>query len=205
MDNSKHPEIQRNAVDGPIVHSPMQVKNRLKKPEQRAEEIINNYGDLEIQNLLEGVENTLKLGIWDYGGQEIFYAVHHLFLTRFGVYLVLFDMRKILSPESGKDSLNFIKFWLNSIALYAQETADKNKEIDENGSPIFLIGSHKDIIDSMEDHKEISDVLTEHFADYIELQNVQLNSEEEGLCFFLSTTQSKMTVQSGPLGVVLNK
>ena len=30
IDHSKHPEIQRNAVDGPIVHSPMQVKNRLK-------------------------------------------------------------------------------------------------------------------------------------------------------------------------------
>ena len=87
IDSSKHPEIQRNAVDGPIVHSPMQVKNRLKSPEQRAEEIINNYGDLEIQNLLEGVENTLKLGIWDYGGQEIFYAVHHLFRLDLGCIL----------------------------------------------------------------------------------------------------------------------
>merc|ERR1711871_1275209 len=67
----------------------LQKKTRSQKPvAERAEEIMKHYGDVEIENLLKGAEkDTLKLGIWDYGGQEIFYAVHHLFLTRFGVYL----------------------------------------------------------------------------------------------------------------------
>lgn len=30
----------------------------------------------------------LSFSIWDYGGQRVFYTLHHLFLTKFGVYLL---------------------------------------------------------------------------------------------------------------------
>ena len=31
--------------------------------------------------------------MWDFGGQEEFYVLHHLYLTRFAAYAVVFDMR----------------------------------------------------------------------------------------------------------------
>ena len=37
-------------------------------------------------------KQKLTLSIWDYGGQEVFYALHHVFLSKFGVYCVVFDM-----------------------------------------------------------------------------------------------------------------
>ena len=36
----------------------------------------------------------LRLSIFDYGGQSVFNVVHHLFLTQFGVYVVVFNMVK---------------------------------------------------------------------------------------------------------------
>ena len=35
----------------------------------------------------------LRLSLWDFGGQEVFYALHHLYLTRFATYAVLFNMQ----------------------------------------------------------------------------------------------------------------
>jgi GTPase SAR1 family protein len=35
----------------------------------------------------------LRLSIWDFGGQEVFYALHHLYLTRFAAYAVIFNMQ----------------------------------------------------------------------------------------------------------------
>ena len=180
---SKGSESMQTPFSDHMEQTPVRRIHTARSPEQRAEEIINNYGDVDIQNLLQGAENTLKLGIWDYGGQEIFYAVHHLFLTRFGVYLVLFDMRKILKPETRSDSINFIRFWLNSIALYARSSTDNGKEESGKGSPIFLIGSHKDVVPEVEEHKNISDILTRTFGANIERQNIQRN-EKEGICFF---------------------
>ena len=52
-----------------------------------AQEMIKNYV-MKIQRLLEDpTSESLKLGIWDYGAKKYF-TIHHLFLTRFGAYLV---------------------------------------------------------------------------------------------------------------------
>ena len=35
----------------------------------------------------------LRVIVWDFGGQEVFYALHHLYLTSYAAYTVLFDMQ----------------------------------------------------------------------------------------------------------------
>ena len=53
----------------------------------------------KLQN--ESNEWPITMSVWDYGGQNVFYALHHLFLTREGVYLVVFNMvdfTTILTP-----------------------------------------------------------------------------------------------------------
>jgi hypothetical protein len=52
-------------------------------------------------------------------------------LVRFGVYLVCFDMTDLLK-DSRDSSIDYMRFWLNSITLHA------------SGAPIFLVGTHKD-------------------------------------------------------------
>lgn len=45
-------------------------------------------------------EEPLKLSMWDFGGQDVFYTLHHLFLTRYGVYLIAFNMEWLLPSAS---------------------------------------------------------------------------------------------------------
>ena len=81
-------------------------------------------------------EESISFSIYDYGGQKVFYNFHHLFLTKYGVYLVVFDMRKFVSedPVDEKDQLSSLKFWLNAIKLHAPD------------APILLVGTYMDAV-----------------------------------------------------------
>ena len=64
----------------------------------------------------------------DFGGQKVFHALHHLFITERGLYLVVFDVTKIGTSEFSKH----LKFWLNSIKLHAPS------------APVLIVGTHVD-------------------------------------------------------------
>jgi GTPase SAR1 family protein len=106
---------------------------------------------LVIQSLRCKTENEhFTLDLWDFGGQEVYYTVHHLFLTERAIYLVVFNMEDATGPFSdpmNKDWLKNLFFWINSIHTHAPS------------SPIFLIGTHKDKIPANEQWKQISDTL----------------------------------------------
>eukprot|EP00924_Labyrinthula_sp_SR-Ha-C_P017007 snap_masked-scaffold_75-processed-gene-0.23-mRNA-1 protein AED:1.00 eAED:1.00 QI:0/0/0/0/1/1/2/0/705 len=61
----------------------------------------------------------------DFGGQESFYAAHHLFLSSFGVFCVVFDASKL-----DENHLERFKFWCDSLLENA------------NGATIFVIATH---------------------------------------------------------------
>lgn len=67
-----------------------------------------------------GVESdSIRMSIWDFGGQTVFYTLHHLFLTRYGIYLLVFDMRQML--QDAKETVEFMRFWVNSVGLHAPD------------------------------------------------------------------------------------
>lgn len=76
--------------------------------------------------------DTIEMTIWDYGGQRVFYALHHLFLTQYGVYVLVFDMREMIKDK--KNALSYVTFWLNSIKLHA------------DGAPILMVGTFLDML-----------------------------------------------------------
>ena len=81
----------------------------------------------------------LRLSLWDFGGQEEFYVLHHLYLTRFSAYVVLFNMEWLVNEGNERnEGLGFLRFWLSSIATH---TRDK---LDGSLPPIILVGTHKD-------------------------------------------------------------
>ncbi|GBG31958.1 Ras-related C3 botulinum toxin substrate 1 [Hondaea fermentalgiana] len=80
----------------------------------------------------DALQFDLSFTIWDYGGQEVFYALHHIFLTDKGIYLVVFDMRELAALSSRPKALANLRFWLNSIKLHAPE------------APILIVGTHFD-------------------------------------------------------------
>jgi len=87
--------------------------------------------------------DTLTVTIWDFGGQAVFYAMHHVFLTTTGVYIVVFDMRKMLKEKNEE----YLMFWLQSIKLHAPE------------APIIIVGTNLMDIESEEDVRELNKVV----------------------------------------------
>ena len=85
--------------------------------------------------------SELTLSLWDYGGQDVFLSLHHLFLSRYGVYVVVFDMADMTATqrlcERGRASVSTLRFWLMTIAVHSLGRDGKT-------APIMIVGTHKD-------------------------------------------------------------
>lgn len=107
---------------------------RLRKEEKdKDEETAKHYADTVFAAAREK-RDTITFSLWDYGGQSVFYALHHLFLTKYGVYVLCVNVKEIVdSPEVAKE---YLLFWLNSVKLHAPT------------APVLLVGTQ---IDRLED------------------------------------------------------
>ena len=114
---------------------------------------------LEFMSKDKGQER-LKLGVWDFGGQQNFYALHLLFITRVGVYLLPLDMRNFTlsaDPAKKRAALLYVRFWLSSVHSYTASP-------DASPAPVFFVGTHKDTVATPTEHEEISDFLHEQLS-----------------------------------------
>ena len=76
----------------------------------------NRASFLEVLNDTE----SIQLQILDYGGQEVFHGLHHMLMSKYGIYLLVVDFREVLSGDGVEDD-GSMKFWLKMIDLYASE------------------------------------------------------------------------------------
>ena len=65
---------------------------------------------------------AFRVNIWDFGGQEIYYATHQFFLTQRSLYILVADSRK--------EDTDFF-YWLNAVELLS------------NNSPILIVKNEK--------------------------------------------------------------
>lgn len=84
--------------------------------------------------------STLQLNVWDFGGQEIFYATHQFFLSEEAIYLLAWTNEKNVIPHRERDKaiLPFdekwrsCEYWLESIRHHGKN------------SPILMVQTHSD-------------------------------------------------------------
>jgi internalin A len=74
---------------------------------------------------VKGKHRSIRVNIWDFGGQEIMHATHQFFLTKRSLYLLVVDARSTQEE-------NRIEYWLKIIQSFGGE------------SPIILIGNKAD-------------------------------------------------------------
>ena len=67
---------------------------------------------------------------WDFGGQQEYYTTHQYFLSRRSLYLVVWNI------TDGEKGINEIQQWLVNIQARAPN------------SPVIIIGTHYDIVES---------------------------------------------------------
>ena len=102
-------------------------------------------------------EPTLHLKTYDFAGQDVYRPMHHCFITRRSLYLVVFNLQKLVaSKQEGRKSLEKIRYWLNSIHahIYTEPNDNEMKQV-------FLVGTHKSPKNSKDGRQITEDELKE--------------------------------------------
>jgi GTPase SAR1 family protein len=131
-------------------------------------------------------ESKYIISVFDFGGQSVFNVIHPFFLTRFGVYVITFNMEWLASsadPVIREECVRYMSFWLNSVIIHTQ---NEKEEI----APVVFVGTRKDLITSPAEHQAISTSLYNLFCNSLAWSFVIENNGGAGqfgkadLCFF---------------------
>ncbi|XP_053390986.1 uncharacterized protein LOC128553824 [Mercenaria mercenaria] len=105
-----------------------------------------------IENVQIGEEHleASDLSLWDFAGQNVFYATHQVFFSRRAIYLLVTNISKHIDETVDDDPWHadcsgetkckvseYIDFWLNSIHEFCSYQG-------ENGPPVVLVGTFAD-------------------------------------------------------------
>jgi GTPase SAR1 family protein len=102
---------------------------------------------LDQRDAIAGDKVPVSFTVWDCGGQQVFHATHHMFLSSFSVYLLVFDMAELLNETTRGEELEHLKFWLNSVALHAPD------------APVVMVGTHADLVPSASGKAAVDELL----------------------------------------------
>ena len=131
--------------------------------------LLSSYlGDIKIRDC------SLVFSLFDFGGQRVFEVLHHLFLTSYGVYVIVFRMDRVINPNEVNSALSNLSYWFNSVVMHTLHN--------DKPSRIFLVGTCKDLVPESS-HKQISDEIKSRLAKNIGWKNIHLNLKND-LCFF---------------------
>lgn len=133
--------------------------------------------------------DAVTFSCWDYGGQRVFQTVQHMFLSRLGVYVIAFDMRKLIvgCPLTASTTTNeavvhssivYLRFWFQQISMLAL------------GAPLFIVGTHLDDVRDRAQHLSVSSLLLGEFAS-IDCWSFVIQNTSNDLTFFPVDNSSK--------------
>ena len=118
----------------------------------------------------------------------MFYSLHHIFLTRYGVHVLVFNMQNLISKDTevSSNTKQFIEFWLKSIHAHAPN------------AKIIMVGTFHDIVRSEEQLDCIDTILSEDLE--IEAYEKSLMFNEKGGHYLFSLDNSSRAVnRAAPL------
>jgi GTPase SAR1 family protein len=116
-----------------------------------------------------GEQEHVTFSAWDFAGQDLYYSVHSLFITR-GVYVVVFSMHE--AQRDMPKCLEYLSFWMNSIHSHTSDPSEYH---------ILIVGTHLDVVHRPVEHREISRQIVETFQNCRFWSGVQ---QPVDLCFF---------------------
>ncbi|XP_033095539.1 uncharacterized protein LOC117100096 [Anneissia japonica] len=91
-----------------------------------------------------------RLSLWDFAGQDMYYNTHHLFMSKQGVYLIVFNaVKAVMNPEK---QIKRLQFWLQSVAMHAEV----------GNAVVFLVGTRRDSVGDTNALLNILNLAREH-------------------------------------------
>jgi GTPase SAR1 family protein len=124
---------------------------RRREKAEEADDRAKRLNDLVLKIKKDGGVSRLVLSTWDFGGQMVFAALRHLFMTPFGGYLLVFSMVKLLDRATMLECFRHLDYWLRSLRMHAPT------------APVFLIGTRADEV--LEENRQLlSDKINKRYS-----------------------------------------
>jgi hypothetical protein len=115
---------------------------------------VADYNEEEVMKFIDNYQSDsgLLLSVFDFGGQKVFYAMHHLFIVKKCFFVIVFNMADLVSPVKRKVRIarDYLQFWIQSVVIHTLDVADNST------ASVVFVGTHKDKISSSEEHDKIS-------------------------------------------------
>ncbi|XP_071161708.1 uncharacterized protein [Mytilus edulis] len=112
--------------------------------------------------LNDKAEDYTTLTLWDFAGDEEFYATHQTFLNPDAVYLLVANLNDKDNDNENHKHATF-KFWMDTIHCYGcradKRKVDPIKQDTLLNPPVIFVGTHTD---ELQDQRECSKQLTSH-------------------------------------------
>ena len=158
---------------------------------------------------LEKVHKEMMATVLDYAGQHVFYATHHLCLSKAGFYYVVFDASQPLDGKTpsvfraGKGEVihiplfdnetNFDRLieWMSAIHIMEPDRSHRIMLFDEVGiaSPaMFLVGTHADKLREQPGLLERQDKLMRKKLEGTVLAEHIIWASKDRMCFYVDNT-----------------
>ena len=152
-ESSKKPKVPK--------HAPAPKKDKKQRPPPVERQISTTRKEAKhINSALkdgkrEKKEPSLQLNTLDFAGQKNYRPMHHCFITRRAMYLVIFNLQDMIeyverleksepSAESGPNPVEEVRYWLHSIHahIYPPDQPEESKAKDDRHRRVSLVGTH---------------------------------------------------------------
>lgn len=137
-------------------------------PPERTESsgMLNRRQSSRIGNIVKGKqlfrekEPALVLNALDFAGQKEYRPMHHCFITRRAMYVVVFKIPDLLAADKKSDSIEEVRYWIHSIHAHIYPPDESMKGADEKVRRVFLVGTHRGEEKLSQEHfKEINNLI----------------------------------------------
>ncbi|XP_061181706.1 LOW QUALITY PROTEIN: uncharacterized protein LOC133190214 [Saccostrea echinata] len=157
-------------------------KEEIKPPEMEMTKLTENVStdrsnsihenmkiNFEIEANVDFPQKFAHISMWDFAGEDVFYATHHVFLSPDAVFLVIIDLSN--SETNNMDEIEKTRFWLRSILTYAK-VKDTGVSCGFRLPPIIFVVTHKDKLPG-ESEEEKKDVALSYLAEVLNLSELR--------------------------------
>ena len=129
-----HPNSAESAPPPP--RQPVGMLNR--RQSSRIGAIVKNKEKFEKKDL------PLVLNALDFTGQKKYRPMHHCFIARRAIYLVVFKIPDLLTDEkTAMKAIDEVRYWIHSIHAHIYPPDQTVKGEDEKVQRVFLVGTHR--------------------------------------------------------------
>ena len=91
----------------------------------------------------EAIEPVLVLNVLDFAGQKEYRPMHHCFIRRRAIYVVVFKIPDLLDKSLRCSAIEEIRYWVHSIHAHIYPPDESTRGADEKVRRVFLVGTHR--------------------------------------------------------------